>query len=54
MRYYTVCAVMGATALGIIALSYKKPRSDRIFFYLCASICMTATVSINSLAAMAV
>lgn len=43
--YYTVCSCMGATALAIIGLSYKKPRTDRIFFYLCAAICMTATIA---------
>ncbi|KAK5163593.1 uncharacterized protein LTR77_010542 [Saxophila tyrrhenica] len=43
--YYTVCAVMGATALTIIAMSYKKPRTDRIFFYMCAAICTTASIA---------
>jgi hypothetical protein len=43
--YYAIMSCMGATALGIIATSYMKPRSDRVFFYLCATICMVATVA---------
>lgn len=43
--YYAICSVMGFTALCIIGSSYMKPRTDRIFFYLCAAICFTASVA---------
>lgn len=43
--YYAICAVMGATAFGIMGASFMKPRSDRIFFYLCAAICTTACIA---------
>ncbi len=38
-------SAMGASALTILGLSYMKPRSDRIFFYLCAALCMVATMA---------
>lgn len=47
--YFAICAVMTTTALGIIGVSYMKPRSDRIFFYLCAAICATAAVAYFSM-----
>lgn len=43
--YYAICAIMGATAIGILCTSYLKPRSDRIFFYMCAAICTTACIA---------
>ena len=43
--YYAICSVMGATAIGILGASFAKPRSDRIFFYLCAAICTTACIA---------
>lgn len=43
--YYAICAVMGATTLGILAASAIKPRSDRIFFYITAGVTATATVA---------
>lgn len=43
--YYAICAVMGTTTIGILAASFAKPRSDRIFFYLCAAICATACIA---------
>jgi len=43
--YYAICAIMGATAIGILCTSYMKPRSDRIFFYMCAAICTTACIA---------
>lgn len=43
--YFAICSIMGATAIGIIGSSYMKPRSDRIFFYLCAAICTTASIA---------
>lgn len=43
--YYAICAVMGLTTLGIIAASARKPRTDRIFFYITAGITGTATIA---------
>ncbi|KAK5107667.1 hypothetical protein LTR62_000902 [Meristemomyces frigidus] len=43
--YYAICSVMGATTIGILIASAMKPRSDRIFFYICAAICMVATIA---------
>ena len=43
--YYAICAVMGTVALGILAASFVKPRSDRIFFYITAAINMTACIA---------
>ena len=43
--YYAICAVMGTVALGVIAASYMKPRSDHIFFYITAAINMTAYIA---------
>jgi len=43
--YFAICSVMGATSLGIIILSHRKPRTDRIFFYLCSAICGVATIA---------
>lgn len=43
--YYAICSVMGATAIGILGVSFAKPRSDRIFFYLCAAIYTTACIA---------
>ncbi|KAF7191019.1 hypothetical protein HII31_07643 [Pseudocercospora fuligena] len=43
--YYAICAIMGATCIGILAAAQMKPRTDRVFFYLCASITMVATIA---------
>lgn len=43
--YYAIMSTMGATTLGILVASAWKPRSDRIFFYLCAAICGVATIA---------
>lgn len=43
--YYAVCSAMGATTIGLLAASTLKPRTDRVFFYICAAICMVATVA---------
>lgn len=47
--YYTVMSVMGLTALGILAISTKKPRSDRVFFYMSAALCFTACIAYFSM-----
>lgn len=43
--YFGICAVMGFTALAIVALSTRKPRSHRVFFYLSAALNMTACIA---------
>jgi bacteriorhodopsin len=43
--YFAICSVMGATTLAIMAASLSKPRTDRIFFYITASITMVATIA---------
>ena len=43
--YYAIMSVMGATALGILAASSRKPRSDRVFFYVSAALCFTACIA---------
>jgi bacteriorhodopsin len=47
--YYGICAVMGATAIGILATSKLKPRTDRIFFYLSAALTFTACIAYFSM-----
>lgn len=36
---------MGTVALGVLAASFKKPRTDRIFFYITAALNMTACIA---------
>ena len=36
---------MGCVAITTIALSYKKPRTDRIFFYITAALNFTACIA---------
>lgn len=43
--YFAIMSVMGATSLGILALSAMKPRTDRVFFYLSAGLCMVACIA---------
>lgn len=43
--YYAIMSIMGATAIGILAASSRKPRSDRVFFYLSAALCFTACIA---------
>ena len=43
--YFAICAVMGTVALGVIVASSKKPRTDRIFFYITAAINMVACIA---------
>lgn len=43
--YFAICAVMGFTALTTIGLSYLKPRTDRIFFYITAALNFTAFIA---------
>ncbi|THW15267.1 bacteriorhodopsin [Aureobasidium pullulans] len=43
--YFAICAVMGFVALGVMAASAMKPRTDRIFFYITAAINTTACIA---------
>lgn len=47
--YFAICAVMGTVALGTIAASIVKPRTDRIFFYITAAINLTACIAYFSM-----
>jgi bacteriorhodopsin len=47
--YYTVCAIMGATTVAIMALSFRKPQTHRIFHYITAGITAVATVAYFSM-----
>lgn len=43
--YFTVCAVMGACTLGLMALSFFKTRSQRLFYYITAAVTLIASIS---------
>ncbi|KAI1282879.1 bacteriorhodopsin [Xylaria sp. FL0933] len=43
--YYTVCAMMGTTALVVMALAFRKPQTHRLFHYISAGITAVAAVS---------
>ncbi|KXT16998.1 hypothetical protein AC579_7431 [Pseudocercospora musae] len=47
--YFAICAVMGFVGLGIVAASYTRPRTDRVFFYISAAINLTAFVAYYSM-----
>lgn len=43
--YFAICAIMGTTAIGVMALSLLKPRNERIFFYITAALNATACIA---------
>lgn len=43
--YFAICSIMGFTALTVLGLSYTKPRTDRIFFYITAALNFTAFIA---------
>lgn len=43
--YFAISAIMGTTAIVILALSAMKPRQDRIFFYMTAALNATACIA---------
>jgi len=43
--YWTVCSVMTVSAFGFMIHSFFKPRSQRLFHYLNATVCIVAAVS---------
>lgn len=43
--YFAICAIMGFTSLVTLGLSYTKPRTDRIFFYITAALNFTAFIA---------
>jgi bacteriorhodopsin len=47
--YYTVCAVMFASTLVFMGLSFTKPRSHRLFHYITAGITMIAAIAYYSM-----
>jgi bacteriorhodopsin len=46
---YAVCAIMGASTLAVMALSFTRPRTHRLFHYLSALILFTASVAYFSM-----
>jgi bacteriorhodopsin len=49
--YWTVCAVMTVTTFIIAGLSFTKPRSQRLFHYITASITLVAAIAYFSMGA---
>jgi bacteriorhodopsin len=47
--YYAICAVMGTVALTVMGLSFLKPQTDRIFFYITAALNATACIAYFSM-----
>lgn len=47
---FAVCAIMGAATFGFLGWSLKKPFSDRIFYYITASITATACIAYYTMA----
>ncbi|KAF2158968.1 hypothetical protein M409DRAFT_71376 [Zasmidium cellare ATCC 36951] len=43
--YFAIMSVMGFVSLTILGLSALKPRTDRVFFYLSAGLCMVACIA---------
>lgn len=43
--YYAIMSVMGFTAITVLALSSRKARTDRIFFYITAALNFTAMIA---------
>ncbi|KAK5085432.1 hypothetical protein LTR05_004717 [Lithohypha guttulata] len=43
--YFAICAVMGTVAFGTLAAASRKPRTDRIFFYITAALNFTACIA---------
>lgn len=48
--YWAVCAVMAASSLAFIALSFMVPRRNRIFHYITAAITLTASIAYFTMA----
>ena len=48
--YWTVTAVMAFSTIIFIALAHMKPRSDRVFHYITASITMIAAIAYFTMA----
>lgn len=48
--YWTVCAIMIAATFAFVGLATTKPRQQRIFHYITASITMVAAIAYFSMA----
>lgn len=46
---YAVCAIMGASTLIVMAWSFAKPKTHRLFHYLSALLLITATIAYYSM-----
>lgn len=49
--YWAICACMTLSALIFAGLSFTKPRHQRIFHYITASICFVAAIAYFTMAA---
>ncbi|EGP82651.1 unnamed protein product [Zymoseptoria tritici ST99CH_1A5] len=49
--YWAVCAIMTVATFAFVGLSITKPRQDRIFHYITASVTMVAAIAYFSMAA---
>lgn len=47
--YWAVCAVMTIATFTFVGLSTRKPRSERIFYYITAAITMVASIAYFSM-----
>lgn len=48
--YWTVCAIMIASTMAFVGLAATKPRQQRVFHYITASITMVAAIAYFSMA----
>lgn len=47
--YWAVCAVMFVATIAFLGLALRKPRTDRVFHYITASVTMVAAVAYFSM-----
>jgi bacteriorhodopsin len=43
--YFAICALMGAAAIIFLVLAAMRPRTQRVFHYITAAICMVACIA---------
>ncbi|KAH7311582.1 FDD123 protein [Stachybotrys elegans] len=47
--YFAVCAVMSASFLAVVVLTFRKPRRDRLFHYMSAGLLLVAAIAYFSM-----
>ncbi|MCJ1245572.1 ion channel activity [Trapelia coarctata] len=47
--YFTVCAIMTVTTLAFMGLSFRRPRTHRLFHYITAAITLVAAIAYFSM-----